>query len=97
MAAICCLTVAKAEQDLPQTGENRQSKQLFYVPQYYSTPQSPFFYPESSSYGNPFMVPSEVALVPQQSKVQNWPWAYPSSLQLGNESNESHPIENHGI
>jgi hypothetical protein len=86
MATICCLIVATAEEQLPQTGENRQSKQLFYVPQYYPAPQSQYYYPESSPYGNPFMVPTEEALVPQQSRVPNFPWAYPSSLPLGNQS-----------
>ncbi len=87
MATVCCLLATTAEENLPQAGENRESKQLFFAPQYYSAPQSPFYYPESSPYGNPFMNPTEGAPLSQFSRVPSWPWAYPSSLPLGNELN----------
>ncbi|XP_046436747.1 uncharacterized protein LOC124188268 [Daphnia pulex] len=78
MATVCCLTVTTAEEDLPQAGENRESKQLLFAPQFYPSPQSQYYYPESSLYGNPFMSPSEGAFLSQQSRVPSWPWSYPS-------------------
>jgi hypothetical protein len=86
MATVCCLLATTAEEDLPHTGENRDSKQLFFAPQYYPTPQSQYYFPESSPYGNPFMNPTE-AFLSQFSRVPSWPWANPSSLPLGNELN----------
>ncbi|EFX89955.1 hypothetical protein DAPPUDRAFT_309625 [Daphnia pulex] len=82
MARLCCLLATTAEEDLPQAGENRESKQFFFAPQYYPTPQSQYYGPESSPYGNPFMNPTEGALLSQFSRVPSWPWAYPSSLPL---------------
>jgi len=78
IATVCCLMVTAAEEDLPQAGENRESKQFAFAPQFYPAPQSQYYYPESSPYGNPFMSPTEGAFLSQKSTVPSWPWSYPS-------------------
>ncbi|XP_046436748.1 uncharacterized protein LOC124188269 [Daphnia pulex] len=74
IAAVCCLMVTTAEEDVAVTPEIRESKQLVYGPQFYPS-NSQYYYPESSPYGNPFGVPTDSVPNYQGARMSSYPFA----------------------
>ncbi len=72
--------VTTAEEDVAVKPEIRESKQLFFAPQFYPA-NSQYYYPESSPYGNPFAVPTEGVPNYQGARLPSYPYGY---LPLGN-------------
>ncbi|XP_046641227.1 uncharacterized protein LOC124326439 [Daphnia pulicaria] len=100
IVASSCLVMISAEEEVPSVEEaatgNRQSKQIYLVPQLSPDSTYPESYLEGSPYELPLMRPKQSPLLrrfpvrKQQLAASNWPYTYPllSSPELKNDREE---------